>query len=912
MRRAALALLSVLPLFAQTRASAVFVDGSSSQVVVHDSMQLTAAAYDNNGNRISNATFTWTVSDRNVFSVDSTGVVNAIGIGWADITAATTGASGTVRIQSVPSAIVVKPANQTIMAGDSVQYSAAVLDVNGDPVSDVSLLWRVYGPNAGQDNVIFVDSNGLVSTFGWGAFYVEAYINYTVGSGPFIPRYYGNTNLISVPRPSYRPKKLLDGTPVRQTFELRPRRGAMSVNDNGQIAYTGSLEGITTAALVWNGSVFNAVAVGGQPGELPGTSLLDIDTPALNNNGEIAARCQVASPRTCLLFGDSAGVPHMLFFDGAALGGVNNVRNFTLTRFSLADDSTILFRADYWPFGSTTTLTGLFISSPSGLSRLVVPGDAKLPGLASPYSLNSDFGIANDGSILFTAASGSANALFRIGADQSITRVIGTGDKLNGATVNNVGSVAVGKNGHYAIMANNGTQNLLLFSGDPTKFQQLPVSSFSAVFAISGKGEAVVWCSLGLGFGLYRWDGSTTRPVALYGFPSPIGDPYVQFDSAGITASDDVIIQARTANNLLLAVNAGPGMPAPASILFQTGTRVNVAAGPSFYNLVMNGHSGNPVVKTSWYMPNIFEVADGVLTPRLVGGDRTPDGWFFEGNQDVRRNAAGDLLVSTDQSLSLIGDKATLLAHFPQHMPSGNLNAMFQAVANTDGTAVGAGSTSFGVQHLSMVKNGAVTTLAWLGANGSFRTAAPGGGNFAGSNDVGITEDGTVYASLRVTGGTDGIFAWNGTQWKPVLRVGDKYDGFNVTSIGTIRVAGNVLYAFVNSGFQHLTRYQDGQWTDVMSYADVVPNGGTVNSIGAFDVNRKGLVASQISANGTQYLVVVDGSGIRTLADNNHTLDSGDTLASIFQVSIHDDGRVFATAINAQAMMVLYEFDPIQ
>src|SRR5438105_1687967 len=185
-RLALLLLRCSRPLFGQTRASAVFVNGTSSQVLVNGSMNLTPAAYDSNGNRISSAQFTWTISDRTVFSVDSNGVVHAIGLGWADITASTTGASGNIRLQSVPSGIVVKPGNKTVTAGDSVQYSADVLDINGDPVSGVSVQWRAFGPNAGQDNAIFVDANGLVSTFGWGTFYVEAYINYTVGSGPFI------------------------------------------------------------------------------------------------------------------------------------------------------------------------------------------------------------------------------------------------------------------------------------------------------------------------------------------------------------------------------------------------------------------------------------------------------------------------------------------------------------------------------------------------------------------------------------------------------------------------------------------------------------------------------------------------------------------------------------------------------
>src|SRR5205823_3073817 len=104
-----------------------------------------------------------------------------------------------------------------------------------------------------------------------------------------------------------------------------------------------------------------------------------------------------------------------------------------------------------------------------------------------------------------------------------------------------------------------------------------------------------------------------------------------------------------TANNLLLVVNSGVGSNAKASVVFQTGARVNAAAGPAFYNLVVNSHTGNPMIRTGWYSSEVFELSNGALLPRLINGDRMPDRWFYEGNQDVRRNGDGDLFVSTDQ-----------------------------------------------------------------------------------------------------------------------------------------------------------------------------------------------------------------------------------------------------------------------
>jgi len=125
-------------------------------------------------------------------------------------------------------------------------------------------------------------------------------------------------------------------------------------------------------------------------------------------------------------------------------------------------------------------------------------------------------------------------------------------------------------------------------------------------------------------------------------------------------------------------------------------------------------------------------------------------------------------------------------------------------------------------------------------------------------------------------------------------------------------VAGKALYAFINATFQHLVRYQNGQWTDIISQGDLVPAGGAGNGFGVFDVNRNGVLAALINAGGVQYVVTVDDSnGMRTVADNNHPMDTGEMLANFFQVSIHDDGRIFVTAINSQEALVLYECDPI-
>jgi hypothetical protein len=910
----AAALAAAAPAYAQTRASAVFLDAPSPQLTAGDSFKLSGAAYDSNGNVLKSNTLTWSSSDKTAITVDSDGTVHGIGLGWADIFADTTGARGTVRIQVVPSAIQVTPANQTVTVGTTVNYTANVLDVNGQPMSKVPIQWRVYGANSSTNNSIAVDNSGNVFTFGFGTFFVEAYYNYTVGAGPFIPRYFGNTLLTVLPGGPYTQKRLLDSGAARQIFQLRARRGAMSVNDSGQIAYVGSLEGFANAALMWTSGAFRAILAAGNPAELPGSNLTDISDPAINNNGEIAARFTTTS-RNGLLFGAADGTPHMVLFDGSSGGGAANVRNFGITRFSLNDQSVMLFSASYQNIGSTITIGGLFTINAAGGVKLIVPAATPLDGIGATYTFDTDFGITNDGTILFFATNGSSRALYRLTPDNVITRVVGTGDVIDGTPVTSLGNVAVGKMGHYAVRAFNGAQTLLLYSGDPSTRQKIVLNNYGSLYAMSNAGEVLLTGDAGSGFGFYGWNGTVMRPGLFTGTPSPTGDLYTQFDSGGINGKGEIIVQARTANNLLMVVNAGTSIQSKPAILFQTGSMVSAPAGPAFTNMIINGHAGNPMIFTGIYFPNVFEVGSGGMTPRLVDGDLLTGGWFYEGNQAVRRNADGDLLVATDQSLTLVqGSKSTLLARFPQHVPAGTINTGFQVAAG-GGTVAITGGTNFGTQAISTIQNGAATAIAYLGTNAAYRTTSPAGGFFTGSNDIGADDSGRIYANLNVSGGPGGLFVYSKGAWSALIKVGDTYDGRPVTGINQIRVAGNACFASIatQGNIVHLARYQDGSWVDYISSGDALPTGGSLGatgSIGNFDVNRKGGVVAIVNGNGISYVLYTDGVNGLVAADISHPMLFGEYLLSYFQVGLNDDGRIFLTAINENAMLVLYEFDP--
>ena len=71
-------------------------------------------------------------------------------------------------------------------------------------------------------------------------------------------------------------------------------------------------------------------------------------------------------------------------------------------------------------------------------------------------------------------------------------------------------------------------------------------------------------------------------------------------------------------------------------------------------------------------------------------------------------------------------------------------------------------------------------------------------------------------------------------------------------------------------------------------------------------------MAAEITGQGgIQYVAYYAGSNAYVAADNDNLTAAGELLVQYFQISLNDDGRIFATAINDQDLMVLYEFDPV-
>ncbi len=123
-------------------------------------VQLTAEVRDQHGQPMAGAAVTWLSSATSVATAGASGLVTAVGDGTATITATAGAASGTatVTVAQEVSTVVVSPATDTLVAGDTLRLAAAATDANDHAVTGAEFSW-----SSADTAVAVVDSAGLVT-----------------------------------------------------------------------------------------------------------------------------------------------------------------------------------------------------------------------------------------------------------------------------------------------------------------------------------------------------------------------------------------------------------------------------------------------------------------------------------------------------------------------------------------------------------------------------------------------------------------------------------------------------------------------------------------------------------------------------------------------------------------------------
>ena len=190
----------------------VVVTPGASTLSPGQSVQLSTTVTDALGNVLTDRSTFWTVNDSTVATVSSAGLVQAVAVGTATVTANAGGITGTaaitVSVVTVGS-VTVAPGAATLMPGQTVQLAATVRDSDGNVLTDRTVAW-----SSSDATVATVSGSGLATAVADGTATITAAAegqsgaaNLTVSTPPpasdslLIVSGGGQTGLSSVPLP---------------------------------------------------------------------------------------------------------------------------------------------------------------------------------------------------------------------------------------------------------------------------------------------------------------------------------------------------------------------------------------------------------------------------------------------------------------------------------------------------------------------------------------------------------------------------------------------------------------------------------------------------------------------------------------------------------------------------------------
>ncbi len=154
------------------------IENTESSLLLNNSLQLMAAAYDASDNEVSNTVITWKSSDESVITIDNSGLITGNNIGQSLITIMADGFESDSRIISVIqdpnqlASIAVSPNSANFSVGTQIQFTAQGLNGNGQTISGINFQWNSTDPT-----IVSIDDNGRAETLMPGIAFVYAFAN---------------------------------------------------------------------------------------------------------------------------------------------------------------------------------------------------------------------------------------------------------------------------------------------------------------------------------------------------------------------------------------------------------------------------------------------------------------------------------------------------------------------------------------------------------------------------------------------------------------------------------------------------------------------------------------------------------------------------------------------------------------
>jgi uncharacterized protein YjdB len=231
--------------------ASVGVTPSSANLVVGQTLQLTATPRDAAGNPLTGRVVTWSTTNASRATVTGSGLVMAVGTGSVTIRATSEGQVGSaaISVSQVPVATVtVAPGTLNLNAGQTGQLTATLRDAAGNMLTGRTIVW-----STSASGVATVSGNGLVTGQGAGTATISATSEGQAGSAAV------TVTVPPVASVSVSPSTLTVG--VGQTGQLTatPRDAAGNALTGRVVTWSSSALGLATVSA---GGVVTGVALG--------------------------------------------------------------------------------------------------------------------------------------------------------------------------------------------------------------------------------------------------------------------------------------------------------------------------------------------------------------------------------------------------------------------------------------------------------------------------------------------------------------------------------------------------------------------------------------------------------------------------------------------------------------------------
>lgn len=932
-------ILSAAVGIAQTPAS-IQILSDESQVLVGRSLPLRAVVRDGGGNRISNAAVTWSVNNATNGAIVGSGAnveFKATRMAVVRVTARSGGVVAETALQGIPSRVEMSPERQEVAVGTTQQFTATAFDADGQAIPGVTWTWSVTNLRQGGSQTASITSSGVMTARAEGANFVFATFTYGDVQTGLQRQWVASARVDTTTPTPYKVRRLYHNlNSMRTKHSLRARQSMLWVNDDGEMFLNASLSGMAQALLRYKDGEFRVVSAAGMPRFANGSFANEFFTHGMGRKGgKLLVYEDTNINGRQLSVGSVDGVVPF-FTNNTPLTDTIATANIAVTRNSLTSDGQMIVRATFRFENDPVTYTGLFRAYNYRVTDLLVATNEALPELGTgTFTIDGDFGIANNGTAFYSLSLGSNRIYYKHPPSANRQKLIGVNDPVGTTTVRSFpGGRAnhphfwADENGSMMVAAtlNDNTTHYLYFAPDG-KMESLRLNGQTGILWYHPNYGALLHANPfgSRGNGMYRWKpGSEPESLFLYS-AARVGSVTIQdIESAAVNAAGEVFVMVRP-DNTNMAVGKWGAEP---QWFFWHDMEVAVEAPLNLVTLIQGGRVGPPHVLTGGTTGSIAEF-DGVdFRPTLAIGERLYGttmwfGGFHGGTGNIRKAPNGDVYFINGAGIARITGQGApeRVVNFGMSFNGYTINNPGNLEVNSQGDLLFAASTSLGDSKIFLRSGGEIRAL--LSYSATAATANSIDGRIAsGVDSFSLADDGRVLANLRFRGlGVPVLYVYANNTWTRIAEP-------NLTVLGEHRITGIVnppravgdkLMALltIQAGGNILVEVQGSTPEIVINNSTVMPNGQVTSNVSLADVNRNGDVLFQQSNGGNNFLLVRPGGTrdpklFRQVINLFRPTADGDYLVRVNAIDLRDDGTVYFLAMTQDDETVLYEARPTQ